>query len=80
MLQAYVGNMNSRAGRIVLIVVGVLALLIGAVFAGQGSNLIPGSAMSGSHMWLYIGLVLAVFGIILVVLGARRPRNRGSGS
>lgn len=71
--------MNTRAGRIVLVIVGVIALIVGAVFAGQGANLIPGSSMSGSHMWLYIGLIVAIVGIILIVLGLRRPgRGRTS--
>ncbi|MCU1513606.1 MAG: hypothetical protein JWO10_696 [Microbacteriaceae bacterium] len=56
-----------------MMVVGVIVLVIGLVFAGQGSNLIPGSSMTGDHMWLYIGLVLAVVGIVLLVLGLRRP-------
>jgi hypothetical protein len=65
--------MKNRTGQIVLIVVGVIALFIGVVFAGQGANLIPGSSMTGDRMWLYIGLILAVVGIVLVVLGIRRP-------
>jgi uncharacterized membrane protein YidH (DUF202 family) len=75
-VEGRLGHMNSRAGRIALIVIGVVALLIGLVFAGQGSNLIRGSGMSGSHMWLSIGLVLAIVGIILLVLGLRRRRAR----
>jgi uncharacterized Tic20 family protein len=69
-------NMNSRVGRIVLVVVGVILLLVGAVFAGQGANLIPGSGMSGERMWLYIGVFVAIVGIVLIVLGLRR-RGRG---
>ncbi len=65
--------MTSRTGRISLITIGVLALIIGGVFAGQGLNLIPGSFMTGSRQWLYIGLTMAVVGIILIVLGLRRP-------
>jgi len=61
--------------RIVLIVVGVIALVIGLVFAGQGANLIPGSSMTGDRTWLYVGLILAVVGVILVVLGIRRGRR-----
>lgn len=64
---------NSRIARVVLIVVGVIAFLVGAVFAGQGANLIPGSSMTGERMWLYIGVVVAIVGIILVLLGIRRP-------
>lgn len=67
--------MNRSVGRVALIIVGVIALVIGAVFAGQGANLIPGSSMTGDPKWLYIGLILAVVGIILIVLGARRARR-----
>ncbi|MFB2598151.1 hypothetical protein ACEXQE_10195 [Herbiconiux sp. P17] len=68
--------MRSRAGRITLIVVGIVALLVGAVFAGQGANLIPGSSMTGDRTWLFIGLALAVVGVVLLVVGIRR---RGKG-
>ena len=70
------GSVNNRVGRIALVTVGVIALLVGAVFAGQGANLIPGSSMTGERMWLYIGLILAIVGIVLIALGLRRP---GSG-
>jgi hypothetical protein len=70
--------MNSRAGRTTLVIVGVLALLVGLVFAGQGADLIPGSGMTGVKMWLYIGLVIAVVGIVLITLGLRRPGRGGS--
>lgn len=66
--------MNSRGGRIALIVVGALVLLIGAVFAGQGANLIPGSSMTGDRAWLYIGVVMAVVGAALIIFGLRRKR------
>ena len=67
--------MNNRVGRVALVVVGVIALIVGAVFAGQGANLIPGSSMTGDRMWLYIGVIVAVVGIVLIVLGLRRPRR-----
>lgn len=65
--------MTSRSGRIALITVGVIALILGGVWSGQGLNLIPGSFMTGNRMWLFIGLILAIVGIILIVLGLRRP-------
>jgi hypothetical protein len=71
---------NTRTGRIALIVVGVVCFLMGAVFAGQGANLIPGSFMTGDRTWLVIGLVVAVGGLILVGIGVRRPKGDGSGS
>ncbi|WP_253259370.1 hypothetical protein [Subtercola boreus] len=71
--------MNNRMGRTALVIVGVVALLVGAVFAGQGANLIPGSSMTGERMWLYIGIVVAVVGIVLIVAGLRRPRRDRTG-
>ncbi|MDO5752010.1 hypothetical protein [Arthrobacter sp.] len=67
--------MNSRVGRIALITIGLIAVIIGGVFAGQGVNLIPGSFMTGNRMWLSIGLIVAGVGIILLVLGLRRPKT-----
>lgn len=71
-------NVNSRVGRITLVVVGVILLLVGVVFAGQGSSLIPGSVMTGDRMWLYIGAVVAIVGIVLIVLGLRRRGRSAS--
>ncbi|HEX3724504.1 MAG TPA: hypothetical protein VHV31_17070 [Nitrolancea sp.] len=70
--------MNSRVGRITLVVIGVILLLVGVVFAGQGSSLIPGSVMTGDRMWLYIGAVVAIVGIVLIVLGLRRRGRSAS--
>ena len=72
--------MTSRPGRFALITVGVVALIVGGVFAGQGLNLIPGSFMTGNRMWLAVGIIVAIVGIILIVRGLRRPghdRTRG---
>jgi len=65
--------MTSGNGRMTLITVGVIALVMGGIWTGQGLNLIPGSFMTGSTMWLSIGLILAAVGIVLIVLGLRRP-------
>lgn len=63
-----------------MVVVGALAVIIGGVWIGQGANLIPGSFMTGSRMWFVIGVVVAVVGVVLLVLGLRRrvtrPPNR----
>ena len=69
------GTVKRSFGRIAVIIIGVIAVVIGGVFAGQGMNLIPGSFMTGNRMWLSIGLIVVVVGIILVVLGLRRPRT-----
>jgi hypothetical protein len=55
-------------------VLGVLVLLIGAVFAGQGLGFIPGSFMTGDIKWFWIGLVMVVVGLVLGYFGfIRRP-------
>lgn len=55
-----------------MIVVGVLAVVIGGVWIGQGLNLIPDSFMTGDKKWFVIGTIVAVIGIILLALGIRR--------
>ncbi len=65
--------MTSKAPRIVLIALGVVALLIGALWTGQGAGLIGGSFMTGSSTWLAIGLGSLVLGIFLLWLALRRP-------
>ena len=41
---------------------GIVCVLIGLVWIGQGTNLLPGSIMSGQVTWLVIGLAVLVFG------------------
>jgi hypothetical protein len=64
--------MTSRAARIAMVVLGVLAVLTGGIWIGQGLGLIPGSVMTGDRTWFYIGIVVVVVGIILLVAGLRR--------
>jgi len=57
------------------VILGAIALVVGVVFAGQGANLIPGSSMTGDRTWLYIGVIVAIVGVVLIVLGRRRTRQ-----
>lgn len=59
--------------RIVGIVIGLVALLVGGVWIGQGAGWIAGSFMSGQGLWLVIGIVVALVGLGLVIGGVRRP-------
>jgi hypothetical protein len=53
-----------------LIIVGLLLLLFGTVFALQGANVIKGSAlMSGNSTYIYVGGVLAVIGLAMMIVG-----------
>jgi uncharacterized membrane protein len=57
-------------------VLGVLVLLAGAVFAGQGLGFIPGSYMSGDIKWFWIGSAMVVVGLVLAVVGFGRRRTK----
>ncbi|MGI9147411.1 MAG: hypothetical protein ACR2IK_12785 [Chloroflexota bacterium] len=47
-------------------VLGLVCVVIGLVWIGQGVNLLPGSFMSGQAMWAIIGLVLLIVGAWLM--------------
>jgi hypothetical protein len=53
-------------------IVGVVLVLVGVVFVGQGTNVIHGSSMSGHGVYAVLGGVLVVVG--LAVLRSVRPR------
>ena len=55
-----------------LVVVGTLFLLAGIVFSLQGANYIGGSAiMSGNPTYIYVGILVAIVGIVIAALGLR---------
>jgi len=64
----------SRSARTVLTVIGVIALLVGNVWGGQGLGVIPGSFMTGDRTWFYIGLGVAFVGLVLLLIGLRRRK------
>lgn len=55
---------------------GVMLTLVGAVWSLQGLGVITGSPMTGQGLWLGIGLVLVVAGLVAGAAGARSLRNR----
>jgi hypothetical protein len=60
---------------------GLVCIVLGGAWLGQGLGLLPGSFMSGQLTWAIIGLVLAVVGAWLLwsfvrsrgSIGATRP-------
>jgi hypothetical protein len=51
---------------------GVLLVLVGAVWTLQGLGYIGGSAMSGVALWAVVGPVVVILGLLLAVRGARK--------
>jgi hypothetical protein len=57
--------------------IGVMAMLAGLLFVGQGSGLIRWPAesfMISETIWVYYGAAIAVVGVLLIVI-ARKRRN-----
>jgi len=61
--------------------IGVVLLLVGIIWTGQGAGVIHGSFMTGSLLWLAIGLICLVAGAgTLYVVLTERGRGSGGGS
>jgi hypothetical protein len=58
--------------KVALVVLAVLLVLIGGVFAGQGLGYISGSVMTGDIKWFWIGSGMIVVGLALGAVGLRR--------
>jgi hypothetical protein len=59
--------------RIALNGLGVLLLLLGALWLLQGIGILPGSFMTGQTQWAIYGAIAAITGVGLLVLARRRP-------
>jgi hypothetical protein len=61
--------------RVALRFIGVLAVIVGLIWIGQGTGLFPypaSSFMIGQAPWVYYGAGLAILGIVGIVLSRRR--------
>ena len=56
-------------------IVGVLLVLVGAVWFAQGINVLGGSPMTGNAFWAVVGLPMVIVGVLLL-----RPSKRSDGS
>jgi len=54
-------------------ILGLLLVLVGAVWALQGLGVVGGSSTTGSTTWLVVGLVLVVAGVVVVLAWRPRP-------
>lgn len=57
-------------------VLGALLVLVGAVWIGQGLELIRGSSMTGSSFWAIVGALCVVAGLGLLSWPWRQPRQQ----
>ena len=58
----------------ILTVVGVLLLIMGLVFVGQGSGYFPypaSSFMISQTRWIYYGGAIAIIGLVLIIIARR---------
>jgi hypothetical protein len=62
--------------RNVLLGVGLLLLLVGIVWIGQGLNIIKGSFMTGQAFWGWVGLICALAGLAAIYTGVRDRLRR----
>lgn len=54
--------------RWIAVVLGVGLIFAGAVWTFQGYGTLKGSFMTGSHMWLWIGITCIVVGAVVLVI------------
>ena len=58
--------------RPLLIALGAVMVLVGAIWTFQGLGYIQGSAMTDQSIWAILGPLLAGFGVAVVLVAARR--------
>lgn len=56
------------------VIIGILMLLAGGTFFLQGIGVLPGSYMTGSMFWAWVGLFLLIIGGGVIFLGMRGKR------
>jgi uncharacterized membrane protein len=62
-----------------IVIVGVLALLVGLVWVGQGLGFIKGSFMTSDMKWFWIGVAMILIGLALGaggIVSGRRGQSR----
>ena len=62
----------------VLWIVGIVLVLMGAVWFLQGINVIPVGFMAGQPQYVILGLIIAAVGVALIILANRRSRSPGT--
>ncbi len=66
--------MRSTATRTIARVVGIVAIVVGAVWVGQGLGYLPGSFMTGNRFWFWVGAACVLAGLA-ILFASRRGRG-----
>lgn len=53
--------------------IGAVATIIGVVWTLQGLDLLGGSPMSGNKLWVVVGPIVALVGLVLLGTSRKRP-------
>ncbi|MEU7831865.1 MULTISPECIES: hypothetical protein [unclassified Nonomuraea] len=59
----------------IFLVLGVLLVLMGALWTLQGLGVVGGSVMSGVTLWAIIGPIVLIVGAVVAFLGIRGLRQ-----
>lgn len=65
-------NTLTAVGKWLIVGLGVLLVLLGAVWTMQGLGYLKGSFMTGQQQWTAIGSLCVIGGLLLAVSGLRR--------
>jgi hypothetical protein len=57
------------------LVLGIVLILMGGLWALQGLGYVGGSVMSGAGQWIWIGLLVLLIGLFLAFSALRRLRR-----
>ncbi|NES13395.1 MULTISPECIES: hypothetical protein [Micromonospora] len=57
--------------------VGLLAVVLGALWTVQGLGYVDGSVMTGRRVWAVIGPAVVLIGLVTLWYGMRARRRRG---
>ncbi len=57
------------------ITLGVLMVIVGAVWTFQGLGYLKGSPMTGVQLWAVLGPLVAGLGVALTIVGVRGSRH-----
>ncbi|MET7807510.1 hypothetical protein [Micromonospora chersina] len=57
--------------------VGLLAVVLGALWTVSGLGYVEGSVLTGQRIWAAVGPVLVLIGLVALWFGMRARRRRG---